>query len=141
MDEHSSNPKFIEMAGNVSLRKLRKAAKIYTKDNQGCIDKISIRGMIVETADYSEKFLKTNCYICYQKQFYKVIEIEEIFENSYRLRCKKILIQKITFSVYKQINLLDEVFIQSESRFEKAIPVFAKDKIYLTLRPNKFLNE
>ena len=134
------NNEFSQMTERIGLREFRKSVQIKDLRVEDNFFKIKIKGMTLETKDYSEKFGRKNCFLHYLDRFYQIIGIKKIC-NTFELQCLSIITEQISLNTFRVLNFSDESIIFDHFIFRKVVPIFVNNKLYLAKRPNEFLNE
>lgn len=146
---------FTAACDSIGLKFLKNTTKKYFRDLDICeeyfghydsndaillIKKIKYPKFCLEVQKYSKKFTRKNCFISYCGNFFVIDYICEV--NDYRfLLCQKLDYQRIGTNVIKVIGNSNRCRIEEMDQFEKCIPIFVNNNLYLAERPNDILNE
>ena len=99
--------------------------------------RIEINKKMFEVESYSKKFKKTNCYLIFQRSFYKIAKIEED-----KLQCIILETRRISLNTHEILSCGKNVIdINNLYAIDKCVYCKLEGREFLSLRPNWILNE
>ena len=146
------HPMLKEYCESVGIRTKRNSVKYDKKsaipreienevsENVKFISKATIRGIAIETSEYSAKFGRTNSYIYYDGMYGEVKYICEEYGYMFLL-CERLDYEVISKNTVKLQGHSGITRVEAAEEFKKMIPTFVNKEVYISERPNIVLNE
>ena len=140
--EHLKSPEYSTSSNGMRCTRpnLEDHIRNFIPDGSIFFSKFNKPNFQIETEIYGYKFMKKKYFIKFEAKFCKIISIFNNDNQTYII-IQQLNSEKITLNTYKISGLGSCSIINIEESFEKVVPIFIKNNIYLSLRPNLILNE